>query len=101
MRLLLEPKADAIMDYINDILLDKTRNPFRYDPLNCRILSGEEEGAFAWMSVNYLRGYFSNTGIISGDTSLTQVPISGDTSLTQVLSGVTSLTQELSQGLLL
>ena len=62
MRLLLEPKADAIVDYINDILLDRKRNPFLYEPINCRILSGEEEGAFAWMSVNYLRGYFSNTG---------------------------------------
>ncbi len=62
MRLLLEPKADAIMDRIDEILLDQSRNPFRYTSLNCRILSGEEEGAFAWISVNYLRGYFSNPG---------------------------------------
>ena len=72
MRLLLEPKADAIMDYINDILLDRKRNPFLYEPINCRILSGEEEGAFAWMSVNYLRGYFSNTG--TAPSTLTHTP---------------------------
>ncbi len=62
MRLLLEPKADDIMDYIDSIMRNKTRNPFRYDSLNTRILSGEEEGAFAWISVNYLRKFFDNTG---------------------------------------
>ena len=62
MRLLLEPRANAVMEEINQLLMDKDRNPFLYEPRNTRILSGEEEGAFAWIAVNYLRGVFSSTG---------------------------------------
>ena len=56
--MLLEEKANAVMDQINDVLLQDDVNPFQYSPLNTRILSGEEEGVFAWISLNYLNGFF-------------------------------------------
>jgi len=60
MRLLLEPNADAMMDAADAVFLDTSVNPFMYTSLNTRILSGEEEGAFQWITVNYLRGFFSD-----------------------------------------
>ena len=67
MRLLLEDKANDVMDEINNILLQPDINPFKYQPLNTRILSGEEEGAFAWISLNYLNGFFHRR---AGDTCM-------------------------------
>ena len=64
MRLLLEDKANEAINYINDILSNKTINPFKYWPQNIRILSGEEEGVFAWIAVNYLAGVFNTTGLL-------------------------------------
>ena len=62
MRLLPEDDANLVMQRIKVILTDKQRNPFQFDSLNARILSGEEEGVFAWITVNYLNGYFDNPG---------------------------------------
>ncbi len=62
MRLILEPKANAVLDRIEEILDDQSINPFLYEPIHSRILSGEEEGAFAWIAANYLNNYFDNPG---------------------------------------
>ena len=43
------------------MLSDPNVNHFRLSALNMRILSGEEEGAFAWIALNYLRGYFNGS----------------------------------------
>ena len=59
MRLLLESKANEVMEEVDEILSDRSINPFKYQPLNTRIISGEEEGAFAWITVNYLDGFFT------------------------------------------
>ena len=61
MRVLMEDDAAEVMDAIDHVMSDRSINPFKYDPLNARILSGEEEGVFAWVTVNYLRGFFANT----------------------------------------
>lgn len=61
MRLLLEEKANNVTRRVSSILADDSVNPFQLSPLNMRILSGEEEGAFAWVALNYLRGYFSGS----------------------------------------
>ena len=62
MRLLLEPRANAVMTTLDSILSDPSNHPFNYHSLNTRILSGEEEGVFAWIAVNYLGGYFDHPG---------------------------------------
>ena len=65
MRVLMEPHANKVMDKLQSLLQDSTFHPFSFKPMNCRILSGEEEAAFAWLAVNYLTGYFSGGEFIS------------------------------------
>ncbi|KAH3836390.1 ectonucleoside triphosphate diphosphohydrolase 3-like [Dreissena polymorpha] len=59
LRLLDEEVTSKIMQTIHKLLGNRELNPFRYQPENAHILSGEEEGLFAWLTVNYLKGYFS------------------------------------------
>lgn len=78
MRLLAEPNANAVMNKINELLLDGSFNPFRYASRNTRILSGEEEGSFAWIAVNYLQGFFADptsesSGILELGGASTQI----------------------------
>ncbi|KAI0210783.1 Ectonucleoside triphosphate diphosphohydrolase 4 [Lamellibrachia satsuma] len=61
-RLLMEAKADAVMGKIHTLLSDKAVNPFKFRRIQSRVLSGEEEGAFAWMAVNYLNNVFPVDG---------------------------------------
>ena len=61
MRLLLENKANEVIEYIDELMMTAD-NPFQYNSRNTRILSGEEEGVFSWIAVNYLLGTFNNGG---------------------------------------
>ncbi len=63
MRLLPESQANDVMKSIENLFNDKTLNPFKYDDSTTRMLSGEEEGVFAWIATNYLRGVFNDPGI--------------------------------------
>ena len=61
MRLLLEDRMNSVMEHIDSIMANSSFQPFHYaSPHSSRILSGEEEGVFAWIAVNYLLGVFSN-----------------------------------------
>ena len=63
MRLLLEDKANGVIDLVDQMLTNRTLHPLRYhSPDNARILSGEEEGVFSWIAVNYLKGVFEKHG---------------------------------------
>ncbi|KAK3764151.1 hypothetical protein RRG08_055947 [Elysia crispata] len=46
------------MENVEEILLNKTLHPFRYTEGSASVLSGEEEGAYAWIAANYLLGFF-------------------------------------------
>jgi len=60
MRQLLEEKMNELVSFINSLMRDSTINPFRYvSATSTRILSGEEEGVFEWITVNYLLGSFA------------------------------------------
>ena len=59
MRLLLEDQANDVIIALDQVFLNQSVNPFAYNSLNTRILSGEEEGVFAWIAANYLRGFFN------------------------------------------
>lgn len=60
LRMLPEHKADSVTQFIYELLKDKTFNPFEFDDsANVRILSGEEEGVFAWLALNYLNDAFN------------------------------------------
>ena len=61
MRFLLEEKAVIVIEEIDAVFQNTSVNPFMYDsPHNTRILSGEEEGVFAWIAVNYLSRRLTN-----------------------------------------
>jgi len=61
---MLEPRIDEVMTYIDSLMMDTDINPFRYDSVTgSRVLSGEEEAVFDWISVNYLLGNFAGTSI--------------------------------------
>lgn len=44
-----------LFDVIHEILLNKSICPFQYRKRDGRILAGEEEAAFTWITVNYLK----------------------------------------------
>jgi len=59
-RQLLEDKMNDLVDYIYSLLNDSAVNPFHTaSPMSARALSGEEEGVFEWITVNYLLGSFA------------------------------------------
>ncbi|XP_019619721.1 PREDICTED: LOW QUALITY PROTEIN: ectonucleoside triphosphate diphosphohydrolase 1-like [Branchiostoma belcheri] len=52
--------VDTIFDQIDDLFLDSTLNPFKFKRGWAKVISGEEEGVFGWISVNFLRGVFDS-----------------------------------------
>ncbi|GFO39511.1 ectonucleoside triphosphate diphosphohydrolase 3 [Plakobranchus ocellatus] len=46
------------MEDVEEILLNSTMHPFLYMEGGASVLSGEEEGVFAWIAANYLLGTF-------------------------------------------
>ncbi|ESP02318.1 hypothetical protein LOTGIDRAFT_238045 [Lottia gigantea] len=46
---------------VRRLLSNSTTNPFYFKPRHVEILSGEEEGVYSWLSVNYLLGVFNLT----------------------------------------
>ena len=46
------------MNIVDDVFSNPDINPFTSNPSSARILSGEEEGVFAWIDINYNRGFF-------------------------------------------
>jgi apyrase len=80
MRLVKEDKANKLFALVDDWLSGKSFSPFRYDQgFGARILSGEEEGAFMWITVNSLLGIFdpgntkSSIGILELGGASTQI----------------------------
>jgi len=59
MRMALESQMNRVVRYISSLMSNSSFQPFEYSSRhNTRVLSGEEEGVFAWIAVNYLRGVF-------------------------------------------
>jgi len=63
MRIIPEQTATDLMAAADEVLSDTSLNPFVYKSHNARVLSGEEEAGFAWIAVNYLRGYFTEEDV--------------------------------------
>jgi len=60
MRLLKTKDADDLTNKIREVAGKKAVVPFKFENGWARTLSGEEEGAFAWISLNYRNGLFTN-----------------------------------------
>lgn len=50
------PSRDRIMETIRSFLADPASNPFYFERTMARVISGEEEGVYGWMTANYLTG---------------------------------------------
>jgi len=51
----------TVTSYVDELMTNSTFNRFHYaSEHSSRILSGEEEGVFAWIAANYLLGRLSN-----------------------------------------
>lgn len=50
------PSRDRIMETVRSYLSDVRRNPFYFERTMARVISGEEEGVYGWMTANYLSG---------------------------------------------
>ncbi|XP_061166201.1 uncharacterized protein LOC133175090 [Saccostrea echinata] len=59
LRFLKEEKAKNLMNTVRRVLSDRRINEFIYSERSVRILSGEEEGVFAWITANSHNGFFS------------------------------------------
>lgn len=56
-RILSEAKRVAVVDTLKEYLSDPSQSSFLFDSnLGVQVLSGEFEGAFDWLSINYLAG---------------------------------------------
>jgi len=52
---------NSLISHIDSMMRQSSFQPFLYTSgFNTRVLSGEEEGVFAWIAVNYQLGVFSN-----------------------------------------
>ncbi|XP_062581117.1 ectonucleoside triphosphate diphosphohydrolase 8-like isoform X2 [Saccostrea cucullata] len=84
LRFLKEGEARNLMNTVRRILSDRRINKFIYSERSVRILSGEEEGVFAWITANYHNGFLSSNKSLShgvgvlemggGSTQITFLP---------------------------
>ncbi|XP_053402634.1 ectonucleoside triphosphate diphosphohydrolase 1-like isoform X3 [Mercenaria mercenaria] len=51
-------KTENLLDAIERYMTKSPLNPFLVPENNVRVISGEEEGVYAWVAANYLRGFF-------------------------------------------
>ncbi|KAJ8308161.1 hypothetical protein KUTeg_013035 [Tegillarca granosa] len=86
-RILSEVDARSLIETARRFLSNSNNNPFKYYPGSVRILSGEEEAVFSWITTNYLQNFFGsgNLVLLLGDTS-TYVDENSGTTVT-VLGG--------------
>ncbi|GAB1601137.1 ectonucleoside triphosphate diphosphohydrolase 8-like isoform X1 [Argonauta hians] len=71
-----------IIRQLNMFLGNSKNNPFYFRPGQAQVLSGEEEAVYAWIAVNYLRGFFhkkvnTSVGVLEmggGSTQIVFVP---------------------------
>lgn len=50
--------TENLLSAIEKFLQESSKNPFHTPENSVRVLSGEEEGVYAWVAANYLRGFF-------------------------------------------
>ena len=60
MRLLREADQKIVLDEVDKIFSDKEKCPFEYKSNGARVITGQWEGIYAWITVNFLEGTFSS-----------------------------------------
>ncbi|KAK3727332.1 hypothetical protein QZH41_018172 [Actinostola sp. cb2023] len=59
MRLLDKKEIRAIIDEVDSLLTNKDINTFLYKRGNTKVISGQDEAIYDWVTVNFLKGAFS------------------------------------------
>ncbi|XP_031559277.1 ectonucleoside triphosphate diphosphohydrolase 1-like [Actinia tenebrosa] len=59
MRLLKKYEIDRILDKVDVLLSNKDYSPFKYERGFSKVISGEDEAVYLWVTVNFLKGLFS------------------------------------------
>ncbi|XP_020622389.1 ectonucleoside triphosphate diphosphohydrolase 1-like [Orbicella faveolata] len=71
MRLLPEDQADAILNEVQKLFNDKDKCPFMFqDDNDARIITGQTEGIYSWVTVNFLAGAYRLKGFTYGSLDL-------------------------------
>lgn len=73
LRLLDEETTGTIMAAVKNVLINPQENPFEFEEENAHILAGEEEALFAWLTVNYLNGFFAQKRPASESLGLIEI----------------------------
>lgn len=47
--------SDAILNSVRKFLSNSTNSPFYFRPAYAKLISGNEEGAYGWISYNYMK----------------------------------------------
>jgi apyrase len=90
MRLLDERKAENMFIHINSLLSSKAFCPFRFDSTpGARIISSKKEGAFMWLTVNYLSGLLRDDAV--SNITRGMVLLGGMSTQITFLSGIQTL----------
>ncbi|XP_031573081.1 ectonucleoside triphosphate diphosphohydrolase 1-like [Actinia tenebrosa] len=59
MRLLEDDEKNAVINEVNQLLSDESFSPFHFEKDFVKIISGQEEALYGWITVNFLKGIFS------------------------------------------
>lgn len=76
LRLLPPYESQAILTSVQSFLLDKNSSPFYFRPNWASIISGNEEGGYAWISYNYLKKIIDPHKRIMKSSTSTENPYS-------------------------
>jgi Golgi nucleoside diphosphatase len=90
LRMLPKETSDLIIQSVQEFLSSSHNSPFYFEPKQASIIPGTEEGAYSWISVNYLKkviGPFRPLGQINKDNAFAVVEMGGaSTQVTQIAS---------------
>lgn len=67
-------KSEAILDSMRHFLSSSDKSPFLFKPSWAKVISGNEEGAFGWVSFHLLSGLIGPRKTISSSDSTLQQP---------------------------
>lgn len=90
LRMLNAETSTLIIQSVQEFLNNKHNSPFYFESNQAQIIPGNEEGAFSWISVNYLKhviGPFRPLGPIDKENAFAVVEMGGaSTQVTQIAS---------------